>query len=537
MKEYDFEKNNDINLDNIILGSHKKLWWKCLKGHEWEATAVKRSSGSGCPFCTGKKRIIGENDIFTLHPNWAKYWDYELNEIDPYSCGEKSHKTVNWICSECGKKFLRKIVKMKDVVLCFNCANIIGKKNKYNSQLLKTGSLIDVFPNIASEWNYSKNNGLKPGDFLPNSNKKVWWKCSKGHEWEAIINSRSSSSHGCPICANQKVLKGYNDLATIFPEFLLEWNYQKNKVSPSEIIARTGKKYWWICKLGHEYEASPLDRFYGRGCSICNNERGTSIGEKTIFYYIQQNYKGKILSNYRDKKIKNKEIDIFLPNLLIGIEYDGIYFHKNKQRDKEKDEICLENGINIIHVAESKVEDKIENNYIYYNVNKFNNIEWAIYKLLNIIFGKKEYDVNISRDRIKIYNLIDYYEKEKSLLHKYPGIASEWNYEKNGKLRPEFVSYGSEKKVWWKCGKCNNEWEAVIYSRVAGSGCPKCGRNKTVKSKSKKVLQLSLDGSLISEYGSVSEAMRKTGIKHISCVCRGDRNMAGGYIWKYKDNK
>ena len=479
MKEWDYQKNKEIVVDNVTSGSKIKAWWKCSKGHEWETMVVNRTMGRKCPFCTGAKRIIGQNDIFTLHPNWAKYWDYELNKIDPYSCGEKSHKAVNWMCSECGRKFLREIVKMKDEVLCFDCANILGKKIKYNKQLLKTGSLSTSFPEIAKEWNYEKN-GLKPENFLPSSNKKVWWKCSKGHEWEANINSRTGSSRGCPICANQKVLKGYNDLATVFPEFLLEWNYEKNKVSPSEIIARTGKKYWWKCKLGHEYESSPLDRFYGRGCSICNKERSTSIGERTVFYYIQQNYKGKIIPNYRDEKIKNKEIDIFLPNLLIGIEYDGIYFHKNKQRDKEKDKICLENGINIIHIAESKTEDKIEENYIYYNVNKSNNIEWAIHKLLNILFGKKEYDVNISRDRIKIYNLIDYYEKEKSLLNNYPEIAKEWHPTKNEKLQPEFVSYGSSKKVWWKC-KLGHEYEAIIYSRINGSGCPYCAGQKVLK--------------------------------------------------------
>ena len=101
-------------------------------------------------------------------------------------------------------------------------------------------------------------------------------------------------------------------------------------------------------------------------------------------------------------------------------------------------------------------------------------------------------------------------------------------------MRPELVSYGSQKKVWWKCNKCGNEWEAVIYSRISGSGCPKCGRDKVTESRSKKVLQYSLDGNLIAEYKSASVAAQKTGIKHISCVCRGVRNMAGGYIWKYK---
>ena len=138
---------------------------------------------------------------------------------------------------------------------------------------------------LMAEWNWEKNNelGFDPETLTLGSNKKVWWKCSKGHEWQATVNNRNRGN-SCPICNSQKELKGYNDLSTINSKLAKEWNYKKNKVSPSEIIARTGKKYWWICKLGHEYEASPLDRFYGRGCSICNTERSTSIGEKTIFF-------------------------------------------------------------------------------------------------------------------------------------------------------------------------------------------------------------------------------------------------------------
>ena len=430
-----------------------------------------------------KKVIKGENDIFSLNPEWKLYCDYEKNKeenIDVFSLSRFSHIKVYWKCKNCGTKFSKIVSNVKEEILCNSCSLKKGISKKYLSRIDKEGSLAVKYPEIAKEWHPTKNGNLKPEMLTYASNKKVWWQCSKGHEWEANISSRTGSNRGCPFCANQKVLKGYNDLATIFPEFLSEWNYERNKVSPSEIIARTGKKYWWQCKLGHEYEVSPLDRFYGRGCSICNTERSTSIGEKTILYYIQQNYNGEIISNYRDGKIKNKEIDIFLPNLLIGVEYDGIYFHKNKLRDKEKDKICLENGIKIIHIAESKLEDKIEKNYIYYNVNKFNNIEWAIHKLLNILFGKKEYDVNISRDRIKIYNLIDYYEKEKSLLNNYPEIAKEWHPTKNGKLQPELVSYGSSKKVWWQC-KLGHEYEAIIYSRINGSGCPYCAGQKVLK--------------------------------------------------------
>ena len=55
-------------------------------------------------------------------------------------------------------------------------------------------------------------------------------------------------------------------------------------------------------------------------------------------------------------------------------------------------------------------------------------------------------------------------------------IADEWNYDKNGDLKPEFFSVGSSKKVWWKCSKCGHEWKTSVANRTYGFGCPKCGR-------------------------------------------------------------
>ena len=60
-----------------------------------------------------------------------------------------------------------------------------------------------VNPALAKEWNYEKNNGLTPADVMPNSDKKVWWICSKGHEWQVRIQSRNRGC-GCPECAKQK---------------------------------------------------------------------------------------------------------------------------------------------------------------------------------------------------------------------------------------------------------------------------------------------------------------------------------------------
>ena len=97
-------------------------------------------------------------------------------------------------------------------------------------------------PKLASEWNYTKNNNLKPEMFTSGSSKKVWWKCSKGHEWEAIIGSRTS--HGCPYCNNKKALSGFNDLKTLFPDIALDFDREKNKCNPEEeVLLKVNLKY------------------------------------------------------------------------------------------------------------------------------------------------------------------------------------------------------------------------------------------------------------------------------------------------------
>ena len=72
-EEWDYEKNNGLIIDDFSLGSHKKVWWKCKKGHSWEAELKSRvRTNCGCPYCSGKKAVKGVNDFITLYPELAK---------------------------------------------------------------------------------------------------------------------------------------------------------------------------------------------------------------------------------------------------------------------------------------------------------------------------------------------------------------------------------------------------------------------------------------------------------------------------------
>ncbi len=133
--------------------------------------------------------------------------------------------------------------------------------------------LLTLNPGLAKEWDYEKNYPLRPEDVMPNSNKKYWWICPKGHSYSSALNSRNGLGTGCAYCRNKKVLPGFNDLATTHPELVAEWDYDKNgDLDPHKII-NSKDKIWWICPHGHSYNALISNRIKGSGCPHCYRNR------------------------------------------------------------------------------------------------------------------------------------------------------------------------------------------------------------------------------------------------------------------------
>lgn len=71
MAEWNWERNAGVAPSKVTLGSNKIAWWKCGKGHEWQAKVSSRSSGRGCPYCSGRYAVKGENDLQTVNPSLA----------------------------------------------------------------------------------------------------------------------------------------------------------------------------------------------------------------------------------------------------------------------------------------------------------------------------------------------------------------------------------------------------------------------------------------------------------------------------------
>jgi len=250
----------------IGAGSHKRLTWKCREGHTWETNPKHRVNGTGCPVCDGQKIVMGINDLLTTNPEIAA----QAFGWDPSKTLARHHQKYSWKCSS-GHVWDATITARKTGRGCHVCT---GKQIS-----IPHNSLPVEYPEIAAQAY-----GWDPETVMAKSGLRKNWRCAKGHIWSSTVSNRSSGA-GCPICSNQKVLAGFNDLKTTHPDLAKEaegWD-------PTTKIAGSNKKLKWRCKEGHTWDAVLASRASaGVGCPYCSG--------------------AKVLSGFNDLKTTNPEI-------------------------------------------------------------------------------------------------------------------------------------------------------------------------------------------------------------------------------------
>lgn len=258
-------KNGTLTPKTVKARSAAKVWWLGKCGHEWQAAVYSRTKGSGCPYCVNRTLLKGFNDLATLAPEAAAEWHPTKNgDLLPGSVLAHSLKEAVWL-GKCGHEWSAKIVSRAKGAGCPYC------KNK---RFLKgVNDLCTTHPALAAEWHPTKNS-FTPDSVTQGCHKKITWLCKNGHEWVATVNARVMHKSGCPYCTNKRLLKGYNDFATRFPDLAKEWHSKKNApLDPSDIFVGTDK-VWWQCSVcGHEWSALPKNRIQGHGCPACANTR------------------------------------------------------------------------------------------------------------------------------------------------------------------------------------------------------------------------------------------------------------------------
>ena len=434
--QWNYEKNagltnkygHDISTpDKILAGSNQKVWWKMpydvpmdypvesLRGKhfdfEWEASIVDRSNGNqGCPYLAGQAVWKGFNDLATTNPDIAKEWNYEKNKnlIDGHG---RDISMPDKITAKSNIKVWWKLPY--DVPMDYPVKHLRGKHFDFEwetptshrsahgtgcpylvGQAVWKGfnDLATTNPELAAEWNYEKNRGLKdengrdvstPDKILAGTKQKVWWKKSydvpmdypveslRGKhfefEWDAAVYVRPDSP-GCPFLSGQRVWKGFNDLMTTSPELAEAWNYEKNKgltdghgrdiSTPDKVTDRANQKVWW--KKSYDVPMDcPIESLRGKhfdfewaniihhqfhaskkGCT-CPYLPPSCSKQESYMYMMLLDNGIPFVRESRYKKSENSGLfDIYLPENNMVIECDGKqhfevvdYFHDRRSFD------------------------------------------------------------------------------------------------------------------------------------------------------------------------------------------------------------
>ena len=414
-------------------------------------------------------------------------WDYEKNgDLTPDSVTAFSSKRVFWKCLACKGEWKVPISKRTTGRNCPYCSN---KKVLQGLNDLETWCKKNDMEHLLDEWDYEKNK-VKPNEVLSFSSKRIHWKCNICNgEWSVELRARTFQRHNCVYCSHQRVLKGFNDFETYCKkenrlELLKMWSPQ-NTILPSDVFPNTHKRVKWQCQNGHIWE-SPVSNMTQRDNDFCPKcfSLGVSFLEKIVAYYVAKYFD--IKESYRPDFLNGKEIDIYIPSMKTGIEYDGKQWHKDADRDNIKNALCKEQGIQVIRIREYGLP-KLSNCQEFelskqckngFPVNFFETIS----KCLQFI-GVETPSIDISRDYSDLFDFVKKTTSSNNLSswckdNNMEYLLQEWHPTKNGTLKPESIAPKSATKVYWECSKCGYEYLMSIHARTSSKqNCPRCMAN------------------------------------------------------------
>ena len=337
--------------------------------------------------------------LASVHPELIPEWSEKNLPLTPDKITFGSNKRV-WWKGACGHEWETSVKARSKGEKCPICsgARVIEGIN----------DLATLKPLLAQEW--SKKNKLKPPEVSVASHKKIIWKCKHGHEWEASVKSRTVNGTGCPYCSHNKVLAGFNDLASQYPDIAAEWSDRNLPLLPTMVTAFANSKAWWKCKdCGNEWYTLISTRSGGSRCPYCSGYT--------------------LLKGFNDLATTHPDL---------AAEWS------------ERNYPLMPDEVN----AKSR-------HNVWWKCKTCGN-EWK-----SVINARVKGTVcPVCADRAVLAGYNDLATTDRKLL-------AEWDYEKNS-LLPTQVSRKSMKSVWWKCSLGHSWKAKISDRTIIGEKCTVC---------------------------------------------------------------
>jgi hypothetical protein len=347
--KYDYSLVEYKNLDD-------KVKIICKEHGIFEVSPTGHLRGQDCNKCYLKTRTKGVDKFIeqskAIHGDFYDYSKVEYKNTDT---------KVIIICPEHGEFLQTPYLHAKGsgCKLCYNKRTSNRQLGNWDMYLLKAREV------HGDRYDYSK---LTKFTGVHDKYKII---CEEHGVFEQSFSAHMRGA-GCPKCANiRNGLLNNEKSRYTFVEKARKIHGNKYLYDINDYIDAHQTKMKITCPEHGIFYQYPNDHLNGRGCLKCSNSGRYSKAEKEVLDFIRRNYNGEVLENV--KKVISKELDIYLPELKLAIEFNGLYWHCELNKDNlyhlNKTEECEQKGIHLIHIFEDDWQHKreiVESRLLYY---------------------------------------------------------------------------------------------------------------------------------------------------------------------------
>lgn len=359
---WDYELNDPHSLATATIRATRQAHWVCPKCDHHFIESVRRMAElyPSCPLCRERERAEHkkERDYYSnLHvfdvPELLAAW---ADEQDPRQVSVTQNFPLSrFVCAKGHHPRITPYTFLKSG--CPHCRSD-DTRAATDMAIEQEPEMMRLDPETASQWHPTANDRLDIRKISPTSKREVTWLCHEcGHTWVETPKSRSyASALRCPVCRSI-----FDSLAYHHPDLAAEWSPDNPmtawQVRPSSnVITPT-----WVCSAdpAHIFMMALASRTKGGTCPECS-EHGKSKTELDHHAAAKKAF-GNATSGKRIATGKGSTARTWRPDITVKladgsalvIEYDGSYWHKNKQEvDVRKSEAILNAGHRVVRLRE-----------------------------------------------------------------------------------------------------------------------------------------------------------------------------------------
>ena len=459
-------------------GAKASYKWQCARGHEWVAQAgpiILR--GTWCLKCGLQKYTIEDLRKCAVKKGG--------NCLSPIYKGVKAR--YRWRCANGHEWMATAAPIINRGVWCPGCAHKTSGDKLRRSSVQRRGSFTSHYPEIVSEWD-SERNAIAPDKVPPKSSLKAWWKCHRGHQWQATIASRTQMRSGCPKCTSQTSrfeLCLFAELKSLYGE--VNWRSKLMGlecdvyIQPVNLGIEIDGGYWHADTLRRDRAKTDgfalagigllrvrdtrLPEIHGHVILFNNREQPLSVARRVVAW-IYERYPTPILGDYLKSHhhLGKRLYQAMLANLP-GPPPGQTLVDTHPTVASEWDVVAN-------YPLTPSMFSSGSNFPAFWSCSCGNFWRANVYSRTALRAGCPRCGQKKSIQRRKETLLAS----NRSFAARHPELLYQWACGKNGSADPQLIMAGSQKaRYWWRCER-GHEWQATCKSRHAGYGCPACAR-------------------------------------------------------------